>query len=134
MIVRVHPVDAERLPRDIRSAAEAFAPELIADQDHRIGAGPIVASRNPRPRIGWTPTASNAATVSSPPLNRSGRPSAFDRFKAAKPNAPIFSNEVCRFLEHRQVLDADGLQRLPLRRVGRDERRRYGRRRETAAP
>ena len=52
-------------------------------------------SRNPRPRMGGTPNASNAATVSSPPLSRSGRPSTFDKFRGASPNAPIFSKEAC---------------------------------------
>jgi hypothetical protein len=46
--------------------------------------------------MGWTPSASNAPTLSSPPLYRSGRPASSDRFIAVKPNAPIFSKDVCR--------------------------------------
>ena len=135
MTVRCDAVGADRLADDVRRAAVAIAPEVVAEQDHRLGAGPIVARRGSRGRgSAGRPAPRTPPTVSWPPLNRSGRPSSVDRFIGAKPYAPICSNEVCRSCQDGEVLDADRLPRLVLRRVGRRRPPRCGRRPGSGRP
>ena len=111
----------DRLADDVGRTAVSIAPEIVTKRITGSAPGRSSPSRNPRPRIGCTPSASKAATVSRPPLKRSGRPSSVDRLTGAKPECAESARTSLPRLPDREVLHADRQPRLVLRRVGRHD-------------